>query len=106
LLLDHCGAIVHHGGIGTTAQALKCGTPQLICYRMAEQADNARWLKRMGVCETMAYQQLNREVLASKLTKLLHDRIVAGKCSEIKNKVRRDSPEQKLAPIITELIEC
>ncbi|HEX3045869.1 MAG TPA: glycosyltransferase, partial [Bacillota bacterium] len=46
LLLDHCGAIVHHGGIGTTAQALKCGTPQLICYRMAEQADNARWLKR------------------------------------------------------------
>ena len=38
--------IVHHGGIGTTAQALRAGKPQVVVPHFADQFDNARRLER------------------------------------------------------------
>ena len=48
-LLPHCGAVVHHGGVGTTAQALAAGIPQLILPMAWDQPDNAKRVKRLGV---------------------------------------------------------
>ena len=31
VLLPHCAALLHHGGSGTVAAALRCGVPQLVC---------------------------------------------------------------------------
>lgn len=54
-LLPECKAIVHHGGIGTTSQALAAGIPQVIRPLAFDQFDNAqrieklncgRWLRR------------------------------------------------------------
>lgn len=42
-------AIVHHGGIGTAAAAMRQGVPQLIVPRMFSQPSNAEWLRRLGV---------------------------------------------------------
>ncbi len=41
-LLPHCAAIVHHGGIGTTAQALQSATPQLIMPMSHDQPRQRR----------------------------------------------------------------
>lgn len=41
LLLPRSAAIIHHGGIGTVAQALACGTPQLVLPQAHDQFDNA-----------------------------------------------------------------
>ena len=46
-LLPHCSAIVHHGGIGTTAQALAAGIPQLIRPMAFDQFDNAQRIERL-----------------------------------------------------------
>ena len=40
-LLPRAAAIVHHGGIGTVAQALSAGVPQLVVPRAHDQFDNA-----------------------------------------------------------------
>lgn len=40
-LLPRAAAIVHHGGIGTVAQALAAGVPQLVLPRAHDQFDNA-----------------------------------------------------------------
>ncbi len=40
-LLPKVGALVHHGGIGTTAQALATGVPQLVMPLAHDQFDNA-----------------------------------------------------------------
>ena len=48
-LFARAGTVVHHGGIGTTAQALRSGRPQLIVPYSADQPDNANRLERMGV---------------------------------------------------------
>ena len=48
-LLPLCAAVVHHGGIGTTAAALAAGTPQVVLPLAWDQPDNARRLERLGV---------------------------------------------------------
>jgi len=48
LLLPRAGALVHHGGIGTTAQAIQAGIPQLILPGRLDQFDNAQHVSRLG----------------------------------------------------------
>jgi UDP:flavonoid glycosyltransferase YjiC (YdhE family) len=49
--------IVHHGGIGTTGQALLAGKPQIVVPHFADQFDNARRLERLGVARTVIGQK-------------------------------------------------
>src|SRR5262249_35745081 len=48
-LFRRARAIVHHGGIGTTAQALRAGRPMLVVPHAHDQQDNARRVARLGV---------------------------------------------------------
>ncbi|XP_074296845.1 sterol 3-beta-glucosyltransferase-like [Silene latifolia] len=43
-LFQKCAAVIHHGGSGSTAAALKDGIPQIICPLMADQF---YWAERM-----------------------------------------------------------
>lgn len=54
LLFPKAAAIIHHGGIGTTAQALRAGKPQLVVPHMGDQHDNAARLAQIGVAATLA----------------------------------------------------
>ena len=54
LIFPHAEAIVHHGGVGTTAQALRSGRPQLIVPYMGDQPDNAARMVRLGVARSIA----------------------------------------------------
>ena len=47
-LLPHACAFVHHGGIGTIAQSLAAGVPQLVVDMALDQHDNAERLERLG----------------------------------------------------------
>ena len=49
VLLPHVTALVHHGGIGTTAEALRAGTPQLVVPLAHDQFDNAARVVALGV---------------------------------------------------------
>lgn len=98
-LLGRCGAIVHHGGIGTAAQALCCGTPQLICPRMDEQRENARLLARLGVCEALPHGAIGGGRLAISLKKLTESAGIREKCLEIRQK-RPGMPEERLKAYI------
>jgi UDP:flavonoid glycosyltransferase YjiC (YdhE family) len=48
-LLPLCGALVHHGGVGTTAAALEAGCPQLVLPLAWDQPDNAARVVELGV---------------------------------------------------------
>jgi len=46
-LLPRCAALLHHGGAGTVAAALRCGTPQLVCplhFDQQQWAERVVWL--------------------------------------------------------------
>jgi len=48
-LLPQAQAVVHHGGIGTVAQALAAGVPQLVVAMALDQPDNGERVERLGV---------------------------------------------------------
>jgi rhamnosyltransferase subunit B len=52
-VLGRASAIVHHGGIGTAAAAIRHGVPQVVIPRVFGQAGNAEWLRRLGVCAVL-----------------------------------------------------
>jgi UDP:flavonoid glycosyltransferase YjiC (YdhE family) len=70
-LLPRAAAIVHHGGIGTTARALAAGIPQLIIPRIFDQHDNAKRLQRLGVGDSISPRVFRGPVVAERLDRLL-----------------------------------
>lgn len=48
-VLPHAAVLVHHGGIGTTAQAIAAGIPQLVVPSTHDQPDNAVRVRHLGL---------------------------------------------------------
>jgi UDP:flavonoid glycosyltransferase YjiC (YdhE family) len=48
-LFPLASCVVHHGGIGTTAQALRAGRPQLIVPFFGDQPDHGERVRRLGL---------------------------------------------------------
>ena len=80
LLLPRASALVHHGGIGNTAQALRAGLAQLITPMAFDQFDNAMRLERLGVAASVARQDKAFTTMAPKLKMLLDSPGVADSC--------------------------
>lgn len=76
-------AIVHQGGIGTTAQALRAGCPTLIMPYSHDQPDNAARIKRLGTSCTIPRKQYSAARVAKELTELLGNPSYAAKAAEI-----------------------
>jgi UDP:flavonoid glycosyltransferase YjiC (YdhE family) len=72
-LLPRAAALVHHGGIGTTAQALRAGCPQLIMPMSHDQPDNAARCRRLGVGLKIERPFFSARRVSSKLDRLLND---------------------------------
>jgi UDP:flavonoid glycosyltransferase YjiC (YdhE family) len=53
LLFPRAAAMVHHGGIGTLAQGLRSGRPQLLVPHFADQLDNSARARRLGVARIL-----------------------------------------------------
>jgi UDP:flavonoid glycosyltransferase YjiC (YdhE family) len=70
-LLPLCAAVVHHGGIGTTARALASGTPQVVCPMAFDQMDNAQRVKRLDAGVALGRRQWTGQRLAEALAGLL-----------------------------------
>ena len=71
LLLPRAAAIVHHGGIGTTAQAFHAGIPQLLLPGRLDQFDNARHVERLG-CGLVEKNLRDSRGATARLRSLLH----------------------------------
>jgi UDP:flavonoid glycosyltransferase YjiC (YdhE family) len=69
-VLPHTAGIVHHAGIGTCAQALRAGVPQLVMPHMFDQFDNAEQVERLGAGLIMSREDLSTSAFAEKLALL------------------------------------
>ncbi|HEV3448769.1 MAG TPA: nucleotide disphospho-sugar-binding domain-containing protein [Gemmataceae bacterium] len=70
-LFPRCAAVVHHGGVGTTAKALASGTPQLILPLAWDQPDNAARVKRLGVGDWLKPSRRSSRYLVEALARLV-----------------------------------
>lgn len=81
-LLPQVALLVHHGGIGTVAQALAAGIPQLVHPLAHDQPDNARRLARLGVGATLTPSAYQEKKVVATLHRLLTDAAVARSCAK------------------------
>ncbi len=81
-VLPRVAALVHHGGVGTLAQALAAVTPQLVVPRAHDQHDNAARLARLGVSATLPPRSYRGAAVADALARLLTDPRVAACCRD------------------------
>jgi rhamnosyltransferase subunit B len=70
-LLPHAAAIVHHGGMGTTARALQAGIPQVISPITFDQPDNGHRLEVLGVGRVVPRERMSGATFAAALRELL-----------------------------------
>lgn len=82
-LLPRAAALAHHGGIGTAAQALRAGCPQLVMPMAFDQPDNAVRLRALGVASYLRPSRFNGLAVARELDVLLDSEEVASACDAV-----------------------
>ena len=81
-LLPRAAALVHHGGIGTCAQGLASGIPQLVMPMAYDQLDNGLRLARLGVGQVAPRNRFKVARVSATLAPLLDSPEVASRCRE------------------------
>lgn len=92
-VLPRALALVHHGGIGTTAQAIAAGIPQVIRPMAHDQPDTAMRVARLGIGLTLDPKRFNAESLARALDQLVSSAAARESCKALALKIH---PEQAL----------
>jgi UDP:flavonoid glycosyltransferase YjiC (YdhE family) len=94
-LLPRCAAIVHHGGIGTTAQSLAAGARQIVMPFAHDQLDNADRVVKLGCGRWIEPKQYKAKYVATVLKKLPADEPAARACAEMKSRlIKRDGVDR------------
>lgn len=82
-IFPYACAIVHQGGIGTTAQALRAGRPTLVMPYSHDQPDNATRVERLGTSRTIPRKQYLASRVAKELRELLENPSYGTQAAEI-----------------------
>lgn len=90
-ILPRCGAIIHHGGIGTMSQGFKAGIPQLVMPMAHDQPDNAHRLRRLGSGDFLWPRQFTTKNVVGKLTSLLNSQETQANCRRVAELTTRGS---------------
>ena len=98
--------VVHHGGVGTSAQALRAGKPQLVTPFLADQPDNAARLVRLGLARAFDGRTISAEKLARELRILLKTPDYAHRARESAGVIASEDGAAVAASKIAKLIEC
>jgi UDP:flavonoid glycosyltransferase YjiC (YdhE family) len=93
-------AVVHHGGIGSCAMALRSGIPSLVIPFAYDQPDNAERLRKLGAGLTMPRSGVTSKSLTSKLSRILEDQHMRDRARELAANM---APEENMKQTIRAL---
>lgn len=102
-LFPRAAAIIHQGGVGTTAQAMRSGRPMLVMPYAHDQPDNAARVCRLGIGRTLTRAQFTPDRATRDIRKLLEDPGYAARASEVGAQVRQENGARAAADAIERL---
>jgi len=105
LLFPRAAAVVHPGGAGTLAQALRAGRPMLVVPHAHDQPDNAARAERIGVARTVRQHRYRAPRVARELEQMLSDRRVHARAQEVGAIVRSEGGAVTAAAALDALIQ-
>jgi UDP:flavonoid glycosyltransferase YjiC (YdhE family) len=89
-LFSRAAVNVHHGGIGTTAQALRSGRPMMVVPFAFDQPDNAGRARRLGVARSLFIHQYNAARAVRELNPLLNDPSYRERAAAVGDRIRSE----------------
>jgi UDP:flavonoid glycosyltransferase YjiC (YdhE family) len=102
---SHAAAVVHSGGIGTLAQALAAGRPQLIVPVAFDQPDNARHAVALGAARSVPFRKATGDAMARELSYLLREPGYAASAASLARAVRAEDAAGTACDALLERLE-
>ena len=90
-VFPHASVIVHQGGIGTTAQALRSGKPMLVVPFAHDQFDNSDRVRRLGAGEVLFSKRYTAARAEQQLRRLLIEPSYAQAGTRVGEQVRGEN---------------
>ena len=90
LLFKEAAVVIHHGGIGTSAQALSNGAPQLVVPFAHDQFDNAFRLKQHSVA--LSAKDISTSSWVALLQELLKNQNTKDRCLKYSDLINQAQP--------------
>ena len=103
-LFPLCAAVVHHGGVGTIAEAFAAGAPQVVLPVAYDQKDNAIRVKRLGAGDWLRAGRATGPRVAA-LLKAVMTNEVKRRCVEIAGRFRGEEPLEVAADAVESLTD-
>jgi rhamnosyltransferase subunit B len=105
LLFPRAAAIVHQGGIGTTAQALRSGRPAIVVPHSHDQPDNAFRVTTLGVARTIFPHAYRASRVARELSRLIGNASYTTQAATIAESVRAEDGAETAAAAIAAIAQ-
>jgi UDP:flavonoid glycosyltransferase YjiC (YdhE family) len=105
LLFPRAAAVVHPGGAGTLAQALRSGRPMIVVPHAHDQPDNAARVVRLGVARTVRQHRYRGSRVARELQELLADNAAKARARDVGGIVRSEGGASAAAAAVDALIQ-
>lgn len=102
-LLPGVDAFVHHGGIGSVAQALAAGVPQLVMPLSHDQFENAKRVRMLGCGNELRGRRYTADRAAAKLEQLLHDPRYREHCRNVAGRIERGAGIARACDVVERL---
>ncbi|MCV7101055.1 glycosyltransferase [Mycobacterium palustre] len=96
-----CRAVVHHGGAGTLAAALRAGVPQLVLWTLPDQPFFAAQLKRLRVGAGRRFSATTARSLTADLRRILAPEY-AARAREVATQVSKPAESARAAADLVE----
>lgn len=103
-LFSRMSAIIHHGGAGTTAAALRAGVPTMVVPFMADQPYWGKRLAALGVSPgVISIKKLNVDNLAAAISRMVSDKSMQVRAAEIGTAIRAENGVAEAVGLISAL---
>jgi UDP:flavonoid glycosyltransferase YjiC (YdhE family) len=99
-LFPRAAAIVHQGGIGTTARALASGRPMLVVPFSHDQPDNAARCVRLGVARTVGRDHYDARRATRALDAILSDASMRDRAASVGARIAAERGAENAAAAI------
>lgn len=102
-LFRRASVVIHHGGIGTSSEALRAGRPMLVVPHGFDQPDNAARLQRLGVAEVLPARRYRADRAVILLDRLLCDPAYRERGADCAEAMREEDGTDEAARIIEQI---
>jgi rhamnosyltransferase subunit B len=105
-LLPHARLLVHHGGIGTTAQALRAGIPQVVMPKEFDQPDNAMRIAALRLGAVALSRRIHDRDLETLCRAALGDQILRERVAIAARDIGRHCAASRVASVAESMLRA